>query len=227
MKKIKLLLFLLSAIATNAVSQESTHWEFDLNFGYQFHLNKNGDKFIKLHDDQDEGIYQYGISIKRDLIRSGNFNLLAGIGYSKERVLPRIEVNHCYEYEELCPYVLITKRYYAVDLLQLPIKLEYLITQHLSVNLDIFNNIRFHQNFSTKESPKYLFELHSIEFYPELEYKFKRINIGLGYRLLNLKRIDPIYVYEYDVLQDNPEYYDKFFETYNPTKLLLSIGFRL
>jgi len=224
MKKFLFFLLLIS-LSNQAYSQEDYKWEFSISNGYQLGLNKVNEEFFSISGNKDQGVHQIGFYLKREILKQGKFSIYAGIGNSIERVASRIEINHCYGFTN-CFGIYTTRKGYTVSLLEIPISIKYTMMPKLKLGLGIIPQFRWYQNEVANDSfSKFNFGLHAIENYLSVEYTLNKVNIDLGYRILNMRTINPIYSLGNEFIENSQDYYNQSLDFYNPVKLKLSIGF--
>lgn len=222
-----LLLLFLIIIPQLLFSQKNNNWEISIISGYQIGLNKSNEEFFSIASKYDQGVHQIGFNLKKKIISKEKMSIQVGIGNSIERIASRIEVNHCYGFTN-CFAVYISKRGYTVSLLEFPLNLNYSLISKLKLSLAIIPQFSFYRNETVNDSfSKFRFNMHSIESYAGLGYSFNKININLGYRLLNLKTIDPIFALGNDFIESQQNYYNQKIDLYNPAKFRLSFGIEI
>lgn len=206
MKKKLLLLFIgLIGLSYSSIAQNTSKWEVDLNYTFQFDLNKIGEQVFN----GNESLHQYGISIKRILLDQNRFQILRSIGYARQQVIGGIGVNHCYD-RVICNGILLSKKNYTIQLAEVPLSLRFAITKKQSIDLTGVSQFRFHQNSDYDLQSKFLFELNSIAIYPAVSsYQYQNWRFSLGTRLMNWQKPDETFYYKCDFLLNNPDFYQQ------------------
>jgi hypothetical protein len=221
MRKKLFLMICISCFSLAIFAQNDKNWEVNLNYAYQFQLNKFGDNLF----DNKQDLHQYGVSVKRLLLDKNRFQLLGGIGYSRQQILGDVGVNHCYG-EDICILIYISTKNYAIELAELPLEIRFPINDKFSVDLTVMPQFRFHQNYDYDLQSKYSFGLNSVEIYPAVSYKVQDFRFSLGGRLMNWQKPDKLFYYDYDLLEDNPDFYEQTLYRYNPLKLRLTAAYQ-
>lgn len=229
MKKLIVLISFFVTILSDAVSQNNFNWEAKIFFGYQ----KHDKRFFGISEENakkegDWGTSQYGINFNKTFYKRDLIAIQAGLGYARETNTYLTPYDHCCFNRPGAPCTMELSWIdrYDIDLIQTSINVKFKMIPHLYFNLGIISQFNFHKKVGGfEEIADFMFDLYSIEFNPGIECNFGRLNLNLGYRLFQLKTIDKVYIYGNNFLSQNPGYLDRTFDTYNPTKLLLSIGF--
>jgi|SRR5688572_13107463 len=227
MKKLLFVLIIAFTIASKLFSQ---HTEVELLFGYQ----KHDKRFFRSSAPDSEkpetwGTTYLGITVDKNMLQSGKFRLGLGLGYARETNTIKTPYDHCFDRPGgVCNNALAWIDQYSIDMILVPITPKWHLAKNIDVNMSVIPQFYFFkkvQGFGTTSDFKP--GLYSIEFNPELEYSIGNVNIGLGFRLFQLKTIDKVYLYGNNFLTANPGYLDRTFDTHNPTKIILSVGYQI
>jgi hypothetical protein len=117
---------------------------------------------------------------------------------------------------------------YFKNIIQMPIAVQYKIHRKYSLRAEMLPQINLltlakHSSFD-KTYSKFDPGFYSAEFNAGANYAIsKRISLGISYRAFQIKKIDKILFN--DIVRD-PRKEEKF-ETYNPFKMWLTVGYRL
>ncbi|MFZ1678593.1 MAG: hypothetical protein WBP41_02610 [Saprospiraceae bacterium] len=227
MSKIVLTLLIIFAFTGNIISQET---ELDFTIGYQKHDKRfNADPEFVI-DPGAWGTYYVSFNANKTIPVLDMLALKVGVGYAKEINTYSTPYDHCYFNKpgEGCPFIGANIDRYVIDLIRATIAPKIKFTKKLSLNFNTIPQFNFRKSVTGYgHRSGVMFELYSIEFNPELELAIGKTNIGLGYRLYQLKTIDPILLYGNNFLEKTPGYLDRNFDSYNPTKVIVTVGFDL
>jgi hypothetical protein len=221
MNKSLLLIICLSCFSFSLFAQNDKNWEVNLNYAYQFDLNKSNEKLIN----NTQNLHQYGVSVKRLLVDKHHFQFLGGIGYSRQQILGSVGVNHCYGNDGPCLMYYLTTPNYRIELAEIPFVFRFPITDKFGIDITAIPQFRFYQNDNYDLEPKFLFDMNSIEIYSAVSYTFQHIRLSLGGRLMNWQMPDKLFYYDYDFLRENPNFYEQALYRYNPLKLAFSVSY--
>lgn len=182
------------------------------------------------------GTYQISVSVNSVIFDRHNFLSVAlGISPSLELSTMDRPFLHSYGLPAGTFDIKHTNRYYKY-LLQLPIRGRYSITTNMSITMDLMPQMQYHtvakfvRDGTAKPSYTYswwIFDLYSIEFNPGFMILMGNIELNLKYRAFQIKQLDEILFSKGTVISlDDRTNYGKY-ETYNPLKFWLSVGYRL
>ncbi len=227
MKKLIFTLLVLFTITGKILSQNT---EVEFLFGYQ----KHDKRFFRVSGvnteiDENWGTTYLGININKNVFQSGKIKFDVGAGYGREINTFKTPYYHCFDNpDQPCSEVLAFIDRYSIDMLFVLFIPKINLGKNLHLNMSMVPQFYFLKNVhGYGKTSDFDLGLYSIEFNPELEYSINKINIGIGYRLFQLKAVDKVYLYKDDFLAKNPGYLEKSFDTYNPTKLILSVGYKI
>jgi hypothetical protein len=221
MKKKLLLIGCVCFFAISGFAQKNAKWEVNLNYAYQFDLDKFDENLFSSNQD----LHQYGVSLKRILIDKKRFQLLGGIGYSRQQILGYVGINHCYG-GGICPYYYATTKNYAIQLAETLVEMRFPINDKFSIDLTVMPQFRFHQNSDYDFQAKYSFVINSVEIYPAVSYQVQDFRFSLGGRLMNWQMPDKLFYYNYNYFTENPNFYEQTLYRYNPLKLRLTAAYQ-
>ena len=225
MSKVIFTLLILLTYTSKIISQKT---EIELLFGYQKH-DKRFYGHLSVENAEREGNWgtsYWGFHVNRN-IQLDKFNMGIGLGYAREINTYSTPYDHCFDRppNHPCNDALTWIDKYSIDMVFVSITPKINLTKNFDLNMSMFPQFYFYKKVNGFVSD-FNFGLYSIEFVPELEYNFRSLNIGLGFRLFQFKTIDQVYLYGNEFITKNPGYLEKKFDTYNPTKLILAVGYR-
>jgi hypothetical protein len=224
MRKKLLLMICVSCFSLSIFAQSNKDWEVSLNYAYQFQLNEFGEEIFY----SNQNLHQYGLSFKRILLDKKRIQLLGGIGYSRQRVLGSVSINHCYAYDQglgICPYFLATISNYTIQLAEVPLEIRFPINDKFGIDLTVTPQFRFHQNSDYDFQDKFLFVINSVEIYPAVSYQFEDFRFSLGGRLMNWQMPDKLFNYS-NYFGDYFGFYERTLYRYNPLKLRFTAAYQ-
>jgi len=196
-----------------------------VDFAAAHHDDRTSSRGPRLSEDTDDrwGTWQYGISIYKQVLDWNNIQLEAGLGYSLEHLTYLRSVNHCFLRQSVfCPAINILNRNYEIHLARIPVIATFRLTNKLKTEIlflpliDLYRKLKYDSGETLGE--KKTIDFYSFEVNPGIKYQWNRINIGLHYRIYQIKKIDPIIFFPSG---------DNEFEDYNPLKFWFSVGYRL
>ena len=208
----------------------SPNWTISAGFGLQEHDKRlfgypDRKLLLDMHPER-FGTYQFGVNLNRRLINKNWASLSIGIGPGMEISTFTRPFDHLYPGRR-GPYIILwTNRYYQ-NLVQVPIKSRFSIVKGLGLSLEVlpqfnFLTIALHTDrTSLKKFSWWRFDFYSIEVNPGLALNISKFEVGLKYRAFQFKKIDRILFYR--TIKDTRT--GQTFETYNPFKVWLSIGY--
>lgn len=220
-------LFIVFIITSKIISQKT---EVELLFGYQ----KHDKRFFGISEENAEkegnwGTSYFGFNVNRNILQSGKFRIKIGLGYARETNTYLTPYDHCFDRpNQPCSEVLTWIDKYSIDMILASFTPQLNLTKHFDLSMSMFPELYFYKevNGFVKVSD-FNFGLYSLEFNPVLEYNIGSLNIGLGFRLFQFKTIDKVYLYGNNFITKNPGYLEKKFDTHNPTKLILTAGYKI
>jgi len=225
MKKLIFTLLIPITIVGCILSQNT---EVELLFGYQ----KHDKRFARIYEGLNDNVGMWGTSfwglkVNKNLLQKGNFRFNVGLGYARETNTYKSPYDHCYGSPgEPCNLALHFIGTYSIDLVLTSLTPGIRLTKNLELSMGIVPQFNFYKKVNGYSlTSGFDFGLYSLEFNPELEYSFGHLNMGLGFRVFQLKTIDKVYLYSHNFLTENPGYLEKTFDTYNPTKITLSMAY--
>lgn len=218
-------LSLLTVFATHLIAQQNSAFEVKTFFAWQQHDKR----FFGEREDKSIGTTQYGISINKTIAAWKRLSLQAGAGYARETNTYQTPYNHCFDNPGApCTEVLAFIDKYHIDLLQTPVTLRYQLLQRFYLSFSLVPQVYFYKQVKGfVDVSQFKAGLYSIEYNPGIGYTAGRLHFNLGFRLFQLKTIDKVYLYGNNFLSKHPGYEDRLFDTHNPLKLMLGVGWRL
>jgi hypothetical protein len=176
-------------------------------------------------------VVTHSLSISRKWISSSRFEAYAGLGYARKTNRFFRPYDYCFALEPgvICSHVLKYLEKYQIDLVQLPLIAKFYILDKLAVNTSIVPEFSFRKTADGRSAYTGL-DFYTIEVNPGISYETDRLFIGLSSRIFQLKKIDrvlfPSFVYGPLMEEPYPEFLETY-ETYNPFKLSLMVGYKL
>jgi len=216
MKKYLVLIIAL-ALSNLIIAQNDNSWDFGFIFGYQNGLNRIETPYYTIVGENDPKVHQFGISLNKLLFKHKKFEIELGTIISLERIAGEIVVNNFnFSLDR-------TKFGYTVGLIEIPLRLNYILFDKLNFNLSFSPQIRIYQNETIlKDESNFVLEPNGIENYFGIGYKFNRLKINIDYRWMNFRAMDGILYYRYDLVGPLEEIgYSSF---YNPLKFRIKFG---
>ena len=202
-------------------------WTLTLDYGLQAHDKRLFDfpprESVLERQPETFGTHQFGIKLERKIAEKGKLNFYAGGGLSTELATFERPFDHNYGKKGGTDILRWTDRY-CQFLMQFPLNGTYHLTDHFRFSMEILPQLNFHTiaDHSTGKSYSWWrFDLYSVEFNPGIEYTISRMAFSLRYRAFQVKKIDRILFNH--ILRDPRT--DQTFETYNPFKMWLSVGY--
>jgi hypothetical protein len=231
MKKLFLVfLFIAPFVMIDSIAQNQSKLKIDVTFGFQEHDKRFwGNDFFQ-EEQNDWGTYQLGINLNRNILQKGKFSITAGLGLGQEVRNYQQPFDHCFDNPNSpCDEALRWIENYQIYLFQAPIQLNYNAWSNFDFGLLILTQFDYFKQVKSGniKVSDFNVDLYSIEFSPTIGTNIGRWNINLGYRLFQFKTIDKVFLYGNNFLTKDPDYLDKTFDTFNPTKLFLTVGFKL
>ena len=165
--------------------------------------------------------WQFGVSVRKDILDWRNISLEAGLGYSLEHLTYLRQINYCFFYGDACPYIGAHSDNYKVHLAEIPVTVTYPVVGNLKAELsvlplfDIYKTVRSPSGKLIGE--KKTIDFYSLEINPGIRYQKDRIVLSMNYRLYQVKKIDRV------IFNESKEK----LEDYNPLKFWFSVGYRL
>lgn len=190
-----------------------------MTYAYQYQLNEFKE-FNQYKEDvfsSNQNLHQYGFMFQRPLLTKEKFQLLGGLGYSRQQILGYIGVNTSYGTNFLGSVLTIRKNY-TIQLAEVPVTIRFPINKTFDFDLSITPQFRFHQNMDYDIQAKFRVALNAIEIYPAISYQYNDYRFSLGGRLLNWQMFDRLFYY-HDYPNNNPNFYEQTLYRYNPLKL--------
>lgn len=216
------------SLSTCAFAQKFKNIEFETIYGYQ----ENDTRFFGLPDENTEagwGTSFVGLRINKKIIQKSIFSIQAGIGYAREVNTYSTPYDQCFDRPgEACQLNLPWIDKYSIDLIQAPLMLNMQIISGLSLNCELTPQFDFFKKVvGSGSTSDFGVNLYSIEVIPKIEYNFQKLSFNVGFRCLQIKKIDSVYLYGGNFLEANPGYLEKSFDTFNPSKIVLSVGYKI
>lgn len=236
MKSLVLSLFLLLIVCTLAAQASPPKWSISLGWGLEAHDERlfnfpSAEQIIQ--QEQDAGTRYYSLFLKRQLPLNQQLNASIGLGYTQKVASFSRPFNHCYFSDGDCAYILLYVERFTHQMFQLPIDLNYsLWTQNswnIGLNLNLLPAFSWQQSieatnqgstFKKSEFQPYTLELH---LGPGLSWK--QIGLQLQYRIYQWIHKEDAYLYGSDFRLNNPGYFDKQSESFNPNKFWIMVGY--
>lgn len=227
MKKITLILVLFTIVfLTKGFSQKESKFDIEISFGYQ----EYDKRFWGTNSENGWGDVDFGIRINKHWRKNQRFSFKTGIGWGQEIRTHRQAFDHCFDDPGgFCTRILRYVDNYQILVLQTPIQLKYDIASDLNLGFLILPNFDVFKRVQSGDFVVSDFRLgvYSIEFSPTVNVEIGNWELGLGYRIYQLKTIDPVYLYGGNFLRKNPGYLEKIFDNNNPFKLFFTLNYRL
>ncbi len=222
-----LVIVALNGLLHNLNAQTSHDITLEVIYGYQ----KHDKRFFGNPLENRQGLWgtsYFGLRAAKKIFKRGAFAIKSGVGYAREINTYSNPYDLCFDRPgQPCPYVLARIKNYRIDMVQTPLIVEARLLSKLRLELafvphfDIYKKVTGHG-----ETAGFTFDLYSLELIPALAYNIRRFSLGLGFRMHQWKVIDQVYSYGNNFLRSNPGYLNKTFDTHNPTKLVLSVGYQ-
>lgn len=177
------------------------------------------------------GVITHSFSISRRVISKKRINTYVGVGYAKKINRFFRPYDYCFILESggLCRELFAYVKDYKIDLLQVPIQANFFVLEKLALNLNISPEFSFKKNADGRSAYTGL-DFYTLEVNPGISYETNRLFVGLSSRIFQLKKIDrvlfPSFIYGPLMEEPYPEFLETY-ETYNPFKLSLMIGYKL
>jgi hypothetical protein len=203
-------------------------WTFSLDYGLQAHDKRLFDfppkeSVLERHPET-FGTHQFGIRIEKKVAQQGKLHFHVGSGLSTELSTFERPFNHNFGKNGGTEILRWTDRYYQF-LMQFPLNGTYQLNDHFGLSLGVLPQLNFLTiaNHTTQDKTYswWRFGPYSVEFNPGIEYTKSRMVFSLRYRAFQVKKIDRIL---FNSIVRDPRT-DQTFETYNPFKLWLSVGY--
>ena len=226
-----------SMVGQDTISFRNSHkLIFSIDFGIQkhdkrlYHWPKNSAISILAKTPKDYGTHQWSISLLKKIGNLRNIEVQGGLGVSRELATFYRPFNQNYGLKFGSYVIRYTDRFSQV-LFQTPIKFGYNLFggAQMAFNVGLLPQFNFFTkaNHSTDEinyQPYtwWGFHFYSVEINPEIEFSLWRLHFSIKYRFFQFKKIDPILFWT-----TSTYVIEKKYETYNPFKLWLSIGYEL
>lgn len=222
MKKL-LLLIIFSFFSTIFYAQNN--WLLQFNHRQQTSLENISSPMI----DNNNMVFQNSLTLYKNWTINDKISIQNGIGFSREHVWGMLIVNHCwspvYNSQSFCTEILVGAKHYTVYSLETPIRINYRLNDDLSFAINNIPQFRFFQSADNNVESSFLFDIHAIEIYPEVIYHFNQYSFSLGFRALNLRKPDTIYLYDFDFLDAHPDFYQKQLHSNNPIRMTFGFGY--
>lgn len=227
MQKIFLLLVLAMAVSTvRAQNRAFQYLEISMNFGLQ-----NNDQRVLYSQDEinNYGAYQIGYALHADFYQKGPLKLKVGLGMAEEFNTHSAGYNHCPNPGQFCDDVLWHFEKYHILLAQIPFSANIQVAPHIGANFDVVPQFSFYKEFKVygEQTSKLKPEFYSLEYLAGISWTNKNLSINLGYRVAQIKAIDKNYLYRGDYSAKNPSFEAWKFDTYNPSKFVLSVAYKI
>lgn len=203
-------------------------WVLKLDYGLQAHDKRLFDfpprESVLERQPEAFGTHQFGIKLERKIAEKRKLRFYGGIGLSTELATFERPFDHNYGKNGGTDILRWTDRYYQF-LMQFPLNGTYQLNDHFGFSLGMLPQLNFltiADHTSSDESYTWWrFDLYSVEFNPGIEYTKSRMAFSLRYRAFQVKKIDRIL---FNHILDDPRK-GQTFETYNPFKVWLSVGY--
>jgi len=177
-------------------------------------------------------VVTHSISISRKWFSNGHFEAYAGVGYARKTNRFFRPYDHCFAFEpgpgRYCPSVFSYVDKYQIDLVQLPVMAKFFVLDRVAFNTSIITEYSFRKTANGDSASK--LEFYTLEVNPGISYETDRLFVGLSSRIFQLKKIDrvlfPSFIYGPLMEEPYPEFLETY-ETYNPFKLSLMVGYKL
>ncbi len=227
-KNLTILCFVM--LCANAIAQKGLQGKLELttSIGFQVH-----DKRFFSGNDKGSGLgtHTTGYGLRTNLIASKRFRLKLGAGIVAEVNTYRKGFDHCFPTpgaacDEKLSYI---DQYYVVSS-NIPVSLDFAISPHFSFVMDVLPQFSFYKTVLATDDDRYSkakLEFYTIECIPGIQFRRKWLAVSLGVRAAQFKAIDPVYLYGYNFLMDNPGYLDRAGDFKNPFKIQLGIYYLL
>ncbi|MFK7946993.1 MAG: hypothetical protein AB8G11_05340 [Saprospiraceae bacterium] len=221
----KNLFLLLTFLLISTTFYAQNNWTVSFSHRHQPTLNNSNSPLIT----SGNLVLQHGLTIFKKWKIGDKVAIQNGLGFSREHIWGRLSVNHCwsptYTSQTPCTEQYVGTKHYTIYNLETPIRISYQYNDDLSFGLNNIPQFRFFQSATNTLESIFLFDIHGIEVYPELTYHFNQYSFSLGYRIVNLRKPDTIFYYDYDFLDNNPDFFQKQLHSNNPKKLAFRFGY--
>ena len=221
--------FMLSCVLLPlACMGQAPNWTLSVNYGLQAHDKRLFDfpprRRVLERQPEAFGTHQFGLDITRKVAQKGKMRFSAGGGLSVELATFERPFDHNFGQNGGTDILISTNEYYQF-LIQFPLNGTYQFNEHIRLSLGVLpqlnvftiaNHTQYTRNYSWRQ-----FDLYSVEFNPGIDYTTSRLVFSLKYRAFQFKKIDRIL---FNRILDDPRT-DQTFETYNPFKIWLSVGY--
>ncbi len=203
-------------------------WTFSLDYGLQAHDKRLFDfppkESVLERQPEAFGTHQFGIRLEKEVAQKGKLLLNVGAGLSTELSTFDRPFDYTYKKDDITKVLRWTNRYYQF-LMQSSINGTYKLNGHFGLSLGVLSQLNFltiaNHTTSDESYSWWRFNLYSVEFNPGIEYTKSRMAFSLRYRAFQVKKIDRIL---FNDILDDPRR-EQTFETFNPFKMWLSIGY--
>lgn len=209
---------------------QSDKWTLSLDYGLQAHDKRLFDfppkESVLERQPETFGTHQFGVQLTRKVAQKGKMQFYVGGGLSTELATFERPYDHNFEKNVGTEILRWTDRY-SKFLIQFPLTGTYSITENFGFSIGVLPQLNFltiaDHTTNHKSSTWWRFDLYSVEFNPGIEYTRSRLVFRLKYRAFQFKKIDKIL---FNQIVRDPRT-DHTFETYNPFKVWLSVGYML
>lgn len=230
MKREFVFLVVLMMLSSLAAQTQSGQWSIHFDYGLQAHdkrlFNFPWKERVLERQPETFGTHQFGLYLGRKVMEKGKIRLRAGVGLSTELATFERPFDYTYKKDDITKVLKWTDRYYQF-MLNFPLIGEYKVSKHFGFSLGVLPQFNFFTIADhTAGNINYSWwrlNLYSIELNPGIEYTASKLVFGLRYRALQVKAIDRIL---FNSILKDPRT-DQAFETYNPFKMWLSVGYFL
>ncbi len=212
-------------------NEENRKWAASFSFGLQAHDKRLFDfppkEAALARQPETFGAYQLSLGVHRIFRPDRRTSFIAGIGFSTEvaTFLRPFDQNY---FTGRRTYELASTNRYSKYLVQIPIVVRYKTDRRFGFQVETLPQMGMwtaaKRNGTAITRSKFDPGFYSAEFNAGLNYSIsRRISLGLSYRVFQIKKIDKILFNH--IVRDPRK--DEKFETYNPFKLWLTVGYQL
>lgn len=236
MKSLFFSVFLCLSVCGLTAQDQSTKWSVSIGWGLEAHDERlfefpNAEQIIQR--EQDAGTRYYSLFLKRKLPLSQRLNASVGLGYTQKVATFSRPFDHCFFSGGDCAYVLLYVERFSHQMLQVPIDFNYALwgqnSWDFGFNFNLLPSFSWQQSIEATNQgstfKKSDFQPYSLELHLGPTIAWKRISLQLQYRVYQWIQKEDAYLYDSDFRLNNPEYFDKQSESFNPNKFWMVIGY--
>ena len=177
--------------------------------------------------------YEYNLLLQKNIFTYKRFQANIGAGYSEHNsTFPR-PFDFSVLGGGLTRELRVIKRY-TINKLIMPVSGSIFLSssKKISLNFTVVPAVSFRKSakdvVKEKRETKWELEWNGLELYPGLGMRInKRMCLTANYRLYYIYKLDEVIFNHILFYQINPEFLNKKYDTYNPFKIWVTVGYRL